>query len=273
MDNPVGSMENGAQNEASSQQAFEGPEWMSGLPDDLRGSKSLSKFKDVENLARGYVNAERLIGRDQIPMPKTDDEFKAAYAKLGCPEDVSGYKVPFENPFANTPMQGMLEEDLKAFLPWAKEVGLNNKQATALFNNYVGRLVEIAGQQNANIASELARADEALSREFGEQKEVKLSYANRALSALGDKSLIDAIAESGLGRNPAFIRMMVRVGEMHAEELGIDKTGSSNLMSPSDLSAAISELQAHPAYLDASHPEHKAIVERVGQLFARANAK
>lgn len=251
---------------------FQGPEWMSGLPEDLQSSKSLSKFKDVENLARGYVNAEKLIGRDQIPMPKTDDEFMATYARLGCPDDVSGYNITYDQ-IEDESLRGTMDEDLKAFLPMAKEAGLNNKQASVIFGKYVGRIKELVVQRNAQVNSEMTSAEAALRAEFGEQTETKLTYANRALSALGDKQLIDAITSSGLGRNPAFIKMMVRVGEMHAEELGIDKTGSSGLMSPNDLSSAISELQAHPAYMDASHPEHKVIVDRVAQLFARANAR
>lgn len=251
---------------------FQGPEWMSGLPEDLQSSKSLSKFKDVENLARGYVNAEKLIGRDQIPMPKTDDEFMATYARLGCPDDVSGYNVTYDQ-IEDESLRGMMDEDLKAFLPMAKEAGLNNKQASVIFSKYAGRIKELASQRDAKVSSEMANAQAALKAEFGEQTDTKLAFANRALSALGDQALIDSIASSGLGRNPAFIKMMIRVGEMHAEELGIDKTGSSSLMSPNDLSNAISELQAHPAYMDASHPEHKVIVDRVAQLFARANAR
>lgn len=251
---------------------FQGPEWMSGLPEDLQSSKSLSKFKDVENLARGYVNAERLIGRDQIPMPKTDDEFMEAYTRLGCPSDISEYSIKYDVS-EDESVRTAMEEDLKAFLPMAKEAGLNNKQATVIFNKYAGRIKELMSQRDAQIGSEMASAEAALRSEYGEQTETKLAFANRALSALGDQALIDSIASSGLGRNPAFIKMMIKVGEMHAEELGIDKTGSSGLMSPNDLSSAISELQAHPAYLDASHPEHKVIVDRVAQLFARANAK
>lgn len=266
MENPgSGPIENGGS-------TFEGPEWMSGLPEDLQSSKSLSKFKDVENLARGYVNAEKLIGRDQIPMPKTDDEFMEAYTRLGCPEDVNGYKVTYE-PFEDESIRGIMDADLKSFLPWAKEAGLNNKQATVIFNKYAGHIKGLMAQRDAQVSSEMASAQAALKSEFGEQTDAKLAFANRALSALGDESLIEAITNSGLGRNPAFIKMMVKVGELHAEELGIDKTGSSGLMSPNDLSNAISELQAHPAYLDASHPEHKAIVNRVTQLFARAQAK
>ena len=259
---------------ASGETSFNGPEWMSGLPDDLRESKSLSKFKDVENLARGYVNAQKLIGREQIHMPKTDEEFMDVYARLGCPSDVSGYNIPLDTLFPdNDTLQSAMGDDLKVFLPMAKEAGLNNKQAALIFGKYVEHIKGLATQRDTQINAEMTRAEAALKAEYGEQTDTKLAFANRALSALGDKELITAITDSGLGRNPAFIKMMVKVGEMHAEELGIDKTGSSGLMSPNDLSRAISELQAHPAYLDASHPEHRVIVDRVAQLFARANAK
>ena len=72
---------------------FDGPEWLGSLPAELHSSASLRKFADVENLARGYVNAERLIGTDKIPVPKTDDDYKQVFLRLGASEDPKEYDL------------------------------------------------------------------------------------------------------------------------------------------------------------------------------------
>lgn len=252
---------------------FAGPEWMASLPDDLKASKSLGKFKDVENLARGYINAEQLVGRDKIPMPKTDAEFAEVYTKLGCPLDIAEYKVAYESDGISEDIKATLAEDLKAFLPMAKANGLNNKQANGIFSEYVKLMAASAKDAQEKKDAEFAAADKAIKAEFGETTEVKLELANRMITALGGEKVVNAIANSGLGRNPEFVKMMVKLGEAHAEQLGIDKTGNNSLMTPADLRAQIATLQAHPAYMDASHPEHKSVVDRVQQLFLRASQK
>lgn len=258
-----------SQSTQSTAPAWDGPEWMSSMPDDIKGSSSLGKFKDVENLARGYMNAEKLLGRDKIPMPKTDAEFADVYAKLGCPADIKEYQVALGDIKVSDAMKESLNSDLPAFLEVAKASGLNSKQANTIFNTFAGYVSEIEAQQQANIDTEYAQAEAAIRAEYGEATPVKLNLANRMLSQMGGDELVGAIANSGLGRNPAFVKMMVKLGEMHAEELGIDKTGNANLMTPSNIKQQISDLQASPAYWDATHPDHRSTVDRVTQLFTR----
>ena len=68
------------------------------IPEELREHPSLSPIKDVGNLARSYVNAQRLIGSDKIPLPKnpTDEDLDNIYSKLGRPETPEGYELPVD---------------------------------------------------------------------------------------------------------------------------------------------------------------------------------
>lgn len=248
---------------------FDGPEWMSSMPDDIKSSVSLTKFKDIENLARGYMNAERLLGRDKIPMPKTDEEFADVYAKLGCPTDIKDYQIKVSDEGASKELKKVFKADLETFLPVAKQIGLNNKQASAVFGAYTKAVIESNKAAELQQGIEFAKAEAEIRAEYGEATDVKLALANRVISQLGGEDVANAIAASGLGRNPKFVRMMVKLGERHAEELGIDKTGNSNMATPSTLKQQIADLQASTAYWDATHPEHKLTVERVTQLFMR----
>lgn len=60
---------------------------------------------------------------------------------------------------------------------------------------------------------------------------------------------------------------------MTQEDVGLDRTGGSQVMTPEAIREQIAEVQSHPAYLDASHPEHKMVVDRAQKLFERLVAR
>ena len=57
-------------------------DWKSTLPVDLQNDPTLQNFKDVESLAKTVVHQQKVLG-SRIPMPKTDEEKKELYGKLG----------------------------------------------------------------------------------------------------------------------------------------------------------------------------------------------
>ena len=64
------------------------------LPENLRTSPSMLKFKDVSGLAQGYVNLEQAFGGDKVAKPTdswTDEQYNDFYAQIGRPEDINGY--------------------------------------------------------------------------------------------------------------------------------------------------------------------------------------
>ena len=72
-----------------------GNEFLQMIPEELRQDPSLTPIKNVENLARSYVNAQKLIGADKIPMPvnPTDEDLDRIYDRLGRPESPDGYEI------------------------------------------------------------------------------------------------------------------------------------------------------------------------------------
>lgn len=274
MDNPTdGAQLNEQQGQEVQSQKFEGPEWLASMPDDLKTSKTLSKFKDVENLARGYENAQKLIGRDRITIPKTDEEFQEAYAKLGCPDDPKKYAFKYDDSKLSEVHKGALAKDVEMFRGWAKAAGLNNAQANVVINKYAEQAGIYVAEDLAKCTAETQACESALRSEWGEAYDLKITIANRVLSRYGDQNMIQAIVDSGLGRNPGFVRMISKLGEMTQEDVGLDRTGGSQVMTPEAIREQIAEVQSHPAYLDASHPEHKMVVDRAQKLFERLVAR
>lgn len=260
-DNPVDTGTSGVGNAPVN--TGESSSWYSGLPEDIRGSASITKFKDVESLARGYINAEQLIGRDKIPMPRTDEEFMQTFRRLGAPENADGYS--FNPKEFEQYGQGALD-DLALFRTMAAEVGLTDNQAKALFGKYVGSMTQRL--QNAEVEFETAKhnARQELMQKYGKAYDQNMQKANRALTYLASPQLIDALTNSGIANNPEFVDMMVQISKHYVEEQGIDNS-MGNQMSVQQLSDEISKLTSHPAYFDGSHPEHNMIVQKVRSMY------
>lgn len=67
----------------------------------VEGGECLSKYNNINDLLKGFVNANKLIGKkhEQISRPgadATDEQRKAWREHLGVPERVEDYKVPDE---------------------------------------------------------------------------------------------------------------------------------------------------------------------------------
>lgn len=237
--------------------------WRDSLPEDLRGAQTLSKFNDVAALARGYVNAEQLIGRDKIPMPRTDEEFREAYKRLGAPEAAEGYTLNAKD--FEQYGQGALD-DLQAFKQMAFDAGLTDSQATKIFNAYVANVSAALERADTDFEVNKQAAKDALIQKYGKAYESNMQKANRTLTYLASPELINTITETGLGNNPEFIDMMVQISKHYVEEQGIDKS-QGNQMSVTQLNEELNKLTSHPAYFDGSHPEHNLIVQKAQKIF------
>ena len=86
--------------------------WLNELSEDLQSSKSLQRFKSVDDLANSYLEAEKLARARNIQKAPgedaTSEEINAWRKHLGVPQDVSDYKLP-------DVINSMDEETLKGY--------------------------------------------------------------------------------------------------------------------------------------------------------------
>lgn len=249
------------------QNAIGEDDWRFSLPDEIKDSADLAKFTDVNALAQSYINASQLIGRDKIPMPQSDEEWKETYRRLGQPEELEGYELNIPESASEK-----LKTDLEKALPWFKQtaysVGLNNKQANHFFTKYISLVTEQTESNNINISAEMAEAQVALETRHGDGLPAKMVLANRAIDRFGGEPLIKLFAENGLGRDPRVVEAFIKVGELIAEDVGLDKFGEP-IESPENLDDKINDLMNRPAYLNSSDPAHEGAVKQVQALMKR----
>ena len=112
-------------------QGGSGNSFMEMIPEELREHPSLSPIKDVGNLARSYVNAQRLIGSDKVPLPKnpTEEDLDNIYSKLGRPETPEGYELPVDG-------NVITEEVAQQYADIAHNLRLTPQQAQGVLDYY-----------------------------------------------------------------------------------------------------------------------------------------
>lgn len=249
-----------------------GANWREGLPEDIRSLQTLEKFKDESemiqmpiNVARSYIAAEQLIGRDKIPVPKTPEEWESAYTRLGRPDTPELYTLPVLDTLPKE-LKTSIEEDAKWFRKEAHGLGLNGKQATELFAKFSNRVTEQVQKSNTADEGAKAEAEAVLRGEFGTNYDGKMILANRAIHEFGGEELSSLVENVKIGSNPTLIKAFAKIGGMIAEDLGLDKNTGAYTHSKETVSEQIATLQGSPEYIDASNPLHIGTVAKVAKL-------
>lgn len=235
------------------------------LAEELRNEPSLRAIKDVNGLAKGYVNAQRMIGADKAVIPgrsATADEWREFYQRAGAPTEVSGYEFEGDMPLS--------DQYLDSFREHALNAGLSSMQANEMMGfvrNTIQGMNDVASQ-----SAEEARysAEMELRQEYGQAFEQRLEMAQLAAqNLLGDSEMFDEIQLSDgrmLGDHPDIIRMFSKL----ASEIGEDTLAGETtelVMTPEEASRQIAEMTRRDGpYFDRMHPEHETYVQEVLRL-------
>lgn len=250
--------------------------WYSSLPEDLGKDPSIIKFKDVPELAKGYVNAQRLIGTKRLEAPQstwTDKEWSALYDAIGRPPSPDKYSPPDGVKFA----EGVQFDTAKLNGVKAKfhELGLTEKQGRevlGLYMNSVNGAVE-AEQTSRKQAQEKAMAD--LRGEFGDQLDAKIGLGRQAIEKLGGDKLKEWLNTSGVGNQPELVRAMIKLGELLQGDNSSGGTQGGHFTAEQETARAeIANLRGNKEFLmqlTTQHdPGHRAAVGRWETLHAKA---
>lgn len=240
--------------------------WYDSLPEEMRGDKNITKFDSVEAMGKSWLNAQRLIGADKIPMPQTDEDWSNTYGRLGRPDDASGYEVSVpEGVEVNQDMQG-------SFLSKAHELGLSQKQVEGLSSWQFEQGAE--SSQQSQQASEQAFNDamNGLKSEWGNAFEQNTNIAVRAASEFlndNDKAFLESAKIDGvsLGDHPAFLKLFNNVGKQMMEGTKLEGLGNEAIKTPDEMQEEINNLMMHDSYSNKADPNHKIQVQKVQKLF------
>ena len=242
--------------------------WRSQLSDELKDHSTLEPIQSVENLAKAYVNASSMIGRDKIPLPgkhASADDWSEVYDRLGRPESGEHYEIDGG--------EDADENLLGWFKNTAHDIGLNNDQAQKLIGAYNDMLGEQSEAVGPNIEAMRDEATAELREEYGNAFEDRLGVGKSIVDEFSDNDMSNIELADGrsLGDHPDFIRAMVNVGTFIREKVSEDDfigERSDNSVTPAEAQSKLVEIEAMNGPLwDKNHPQHQHYLSERNKLY------
>jgi len=265
------------------------------LPEDIRGDASFKDIKDLPSLAKSYLNAQKKIGvpADRLlTLPQDDkpESWNEIYTKLGRPESVDKYEIP--KPGEGKDYTEGDRQFQQKMLPILHEAGVTQRQLAAIVPKFNALMGELSTAQQTAIQENVAKGDEALTKEWGAAKGENLSRAKKAMSFFAQpdsplklgKDLAAALelkAADGraLGDIPAVAELFAYLGKNMEEDglIGKGGGGGDGALSPVEAEQQINALQGDKAFMAAytskKHPGHADAVARMSRLYEFKTAK
>lgn len=243
---------------------------------ELRDNPSLKDFNDLPTLAKSFIETKAFVGSsirppgpdaspeakkefyeklqkhapDLVPLREGDAEAeKLVWGKLGRPgkRDEYVFKAP-----------DGVELDIEALRDAAEAGGLTKKQFEALATKTA------AGAQARALATQKDR--DALKTEWGTAYETKLKNAAALAQKAGlPEAVVGAIMAGKLNSSQlkTWDFLATAIGAEGSEMARQGRNGSgSETLTRAETEARFKEVQRHPAYMNASHPEHETYVQK-----------
>ena len=245
-----------------------GNEFLNMIPEELREHPSISPIKDVENLARSYVNAQRLIGADKIAVPvnPTDEDLDRIYDRLGRPETPKDYSFDVDG--------SVITEELATdYADVAHKLRLTPDQAKGVLDYYRSS-VEQSGEQSLELA-EAAKEQtvESLRSEWGRAFDQKVEAAAKTAQEFADPEMFNITLADGskLGDNAEFIKAFAKIADFRqsvTSEDTVAEMSQSNVMTLANARAEIDAIMGDKthAYWDKRNPGHANAVTNMQHL-------
>ena len=265
----TGSAESGQDNSASVGTGENGTTqqpktWRDSLPEDFRNDPSLVNFKGVDDLAKSFIHAQKLIGKDKVVLPtasSTPEEWNGLYKKLGMP-DSDKYSV-----------EGLGEDEASGKL---KELFVKNNilpnQAKEIMNFLANEFSANETDVDAQYEQAVQAGIEELKADWGEAYAPNLQRAVAVIEMFGDEDIKSYLNETGLGNDPKLIKFFAKVGAQFSEDSF--KGNTTAAMSRQDAQARINQLYSDKQgpLLNSRDPRHKDALAEIEKLSAIINS-
>jgi len=255
-------------------QGQQAADWRAGLDPSIKDHPCLKDFKDPMDVAKSYVNVQKLIGVDKLPMPPNDakpevrDQFlNIVFDRLGRPKEAKEYKLT-EVKLPDGVKLNTAPEALDALKTQAHKLGLLPHQLDGLYSWYMNDMANKLVEHDKGITKAKEDAEAALRQEYGQAYDSKVSKAQALLNKFAGDDY-KALLDKGLGNDPAVVRFMSKMAEAISEDT-FQKGGSESTMTPDEAKREIPKVMSQLQSMQQSNPEYKELLKRKRDLFTMA---
>ena len=246
--------------------------WKETISEEFRNDPNISKFTEIDALAKSYINATRMIGQDKVAVPNensTDDQWNEVYGKLGRPESADKYQLEVQSETA--PLD---ESAIKQFAENAHKLGLNNKQAQGILEYYKDSMEGSVQQARVDTETAQANAEQELRKEWGRSYDENIKKAGAIAKANMSEDILNMELKDGtrIGDHPSVIKGFASIANLMSEDKLVS-TESENVDRGTDYEAEISKLvnDRDGPYWNKAHPDHDKVVQQVFTLRTMIN--
>ena len=246
--------------------------WKDTISEEFRNDPNISKFTEIDALAKSYINATRMIGQDKVAVPNensTDDQWNEVYGKLGRPESADKYKLEVKSETA--PLD---ETAIKQFAENAHQLGLNNKQAQGILEFYKNSMEGSVQAARVETETAQANAEQELRKEWGRSYDENIKKAGAIAKANMSEDILNMELKDGtrIGDHPSVIKGFASIANLMSEDKLVS-TESENVDRGTDYEAEISKLvnDRDGPYWNKAHPDHDKVVQQVFTLRTMIN--
>ena len=241
--------------------------WKEAISEEFRNDPNIEKFTEIDALAKSYINATQMIGKDKVAVPNknsTEDQWNEVYDKLGRPESADKYTLN-----AKSEVVPIDENAIKQFAENAHQLGLNNKQAQGILEFYKNNMEGMAQQAKVDTETAQVQSEQQLRQEWGREFDTNIKKAGALAKANMNPEILDMQLKDGmrLGDHPEIIKGFAKIAGMMSEDK-IVSTESENVSSNTDVETEISDIMNNKdgPYWNKSHPDHDKMVQQVYTL-------
>jgi len=191
---------------------------LEGLPEGLKDNASLGKFESFDDLAKSYIEQEKLVGRKTtIPDSEaSDDDWNDFYKNAGRPETVNEYGIE-------------VPDDLKgarsdAALQAAHDSGLTKRQAEA----FMGKMFELESGYADTAGQAMTDARDAakgqLDEAWGNDFDIE---AGKVVALQKQLGVFDQLEADGSNGNPNVLLAFSKMAKQLKVESAMDNIHES----------------------------------------------
>jgi hypothetical protein len=215
--------------------------WLESISDpELKGSKSLATFKDVEGLAKSYVHLEKKLGD---PQSREVADYKLEDYEVSVPED---YEV-------NADILSSIKEK-------ASSLGVKPESFQELFKTFADKEAEILQGVRQSQEADLKVTQESLKKEWGGEYDSRLERANDTWAKLTDEK-DDKVLDS---LNPEAKLVIAKLMDNISQKISEPQIGKQT---NSVLTKEEAKSKLEKIYSDPNHPYHRGDKNAVNEVF------
>ena len=247
--------------------------WKEAISEEFRNDPNIEKFTEIDALAKSYINATHMIGKDKVAVPNqnsTEEQWNEVFDKLGRPASADKYTLDFKSDVI--PLN---EGDVKQFAENAHKLGLSNKQAQGVLEFYKNNMEGQAQQSKVNTETSQVQAEQELRKEWGREFEANVKRAGALAKANLNTEILDLELKNGMrvGDHPELIKGFAKIASMMSEDKIVSPESDSTNKS-ADIESQISSItnNRQGPYWNKNHPDHDKSVQQVYTLREMLNS-